>query len=59
MTKEDLIKEAFYHLNSFKRHRTLHDMKPDKNHHMLKMYQHIDALELAIRAIQKDQREVK
>lgn len=59
MTKEDLIKEAFHHLNSFKRHRALMEVNNDKRYHELKTYKHIDGLELTMRAIQKDQREVK
>lgn len=59
------IKNAFYHLNSFKRHRSLLNIERSKpapdvreiHYHELKMYQFIDNLELSIRAINKDNRE--
>lgn len=58
MTQEALIKQAFYYLNSFKRHRALAQIKQHegdrdaKNYNDLKCYQFIDSLELALRAIQ-------
>jgi len=59
------FKNAFYHINSYKRHRALFNIekaKPDANreqlqYHELKMYQFIDNLELSLRALQRDHRE--
>lgn len=57
MTKEDLISEAFYAINSFKRHRALVDIKTnDRHYNELQMYKQIDKLELSLRAIQKEMR---
>lgn len=63
--EENMFKNAFYHLNSFKRHRSLYNMERSKhsseqeklNYHELKMYQFVDNLELALRALQKENRE--
>lgn len=55
MSTHDLIQEAFGYLNSFKRHRALHDIKDaDTRYNELQMYKMIDRLELALRAINKD-----
>lgn len=62
MTKEELMKNCFYYLNSFKRHRALALIKRNEGKLQecafdeLKMYQFIDSLELGLRAIQKDMR---
>jgi hypothetical protein len=57
MGKEELITEAFGYLNSFKRHRSLFEIKPhDKMYHELQMYKMVDKLELAMRAIKKEMR---
>lgn len=64
LDNQDLITKAFHYLNSFKRHRALHQIKRmDKEHdkanyHELKMYQLIDGLELALRAVQRGVREL-
>lgn len=60
MSTQDLVAEAFTLLNSYKRHRALKDIKPDrteKQYHELQLYKKIDELELALRAIQKSIRE--
>lgn len=62
---EENFNNAFYHINSFKRHRAFHNMeraKPNANkellqYHELKMYQFLDNLELTLRALQKENRE--
>lgn len=59
------IKNAFFYINSFKRHRALFNIERAKqdsnkemlNYHELKMYQFIENLELAIRALNKENRE--
>jgi hypothetical protein len=62
MSKEDLVKEAFKYINSFKRFRALESIEKEKgnyaeaNHTKLKQYEMIDKLELSLRAIQKDLR---
>jgi hypothetical protein len=65
MTLEENFSNAFYHINSFKRHRALYNMERAKanadkevlQYHELKMYQFLDNLELALRALQKEHRE--
>jgi hypothetical protein len=65
VSKNELISEAFSCLNDFKRHRALAktaDIKGQKdstNYHTLKCYELFDALELALRAIQKADREAQ
>lgn len=62
---EENFNNAFYHINSFKRHRSQHNMERSKpsadkellQYNELKMYQFIDNLELTIRALQKTYRE--
>jgi hypothetical protein len=60
MTRQDLITEAFNKLNSFKRHRAKENIaNKEKNrdradYHKLRAYQDIDELELALRAIQRE-----
>lgn len=62
MTREDLIKEAFNHLNAFKRSRALEQVEREKmNHdkamqHRLHQFENVDKLELTLRAIQKNYR---
>lgn len=57
MTTQDIFKEAFGYLNSFKRHRALKDIKKtDTQYNELQMYKMIDHLELSLRAIQKEYR---
>jgi hypothetical protein len=64
MTQMDLIGLCFQYLNSFKRHRALEQVKRKEgqhdqaNYHELQQYKMIDQLELALRAIQKGQREI-
>lgn len=61
-TQQELISKAFIYLNAFKRHRALAEIKRHEGnrevmtYNLLKMYQMIDNLELALRAIQKGQR---
>lgn len=63
VSETELIQQAFYYLNTYKRHRALEQVEIQNNnrdqvtYHCLKQYQMIDALELALRAIQKDRRE--
>lgn len=63
MSDLELIQQAFYYLNTYKRHRALEQVEIQNNnreqinYHCLKQYQMIDALELALRAIQKDRRD--
>lgn len=65
VTPEENFKNAFYYINSFKRHRAQYNIerassvanKEQLQFHELKMYQFIDNLELAMRALQKDNRE--
>jgi hypothetical protein len=65
MTQSDLIKQAFGYLNSFKRARALEQVKreaskyEDVNYQKLQQYMLIDQLELALRAIQKNQYSVE
>jgi hypothetical protein len=60
---EGLIKDAFKHLNTFKRFRAMHDTATTKGDMRaaeeleLKMYKSIDQLELSIRGIQRENRE--
>lgn len=50
-----LVKDAFYHLNNYKRHRVLEDSPTEStNYHRLGKYKSIDQLELTLRAIQKE-----
>lgn len=64
VTTEELYKNAFYYLNSMKRHRALYNIerasdnsnKDQLQYHELKMYQFTDNLELALRALQSDMR---
>lgn len=64
VTQQELIQKTFFYLNSYKRHRALAEIKRQEknydkaNYHQLKQYQFIDQLELALRAIQKGQREL-
>jgi hypothetical protein len=59
MTNLELVQQCFYHLNTFKRHRALANIKRNEgehdkaNFHELKEYQFLDNLELGLRAIQK------
>jgi hypothetical protein len=59
-TRQDLIKEAFNQLNSYKRHRAKTGIaRKEKNedkaqYHELRQYRAIDELELALRAIQRE-----
>jgi hypothetical protein len=54
MESNELIKEAFGALNSYKRHRALKEIKlNDRQYHELQMFKMIDKIELALRAIQK------
>lgn len=61
MSEQDLIQEAFYLINAFKRHRALEQIERRKGgeyqYHQLKQYQTLDELELSLRAIQKAWRE--
>lgn len=60
LSKEELIQEVFGALNSYKRHRTLKDIKVnDKQYHEIQMYKMIDKIELGVRAINKEFRECK
>lgn len=60
---EGLIKDAFKHLNTFKRFRAMHETAIQRGdaHEAekmeLKMYKSIDQLELSIRGIQREDRE--
>lgn len=60
MTQIELIKQAFGYLNNFKRARALEQVKreegkfEDVNYQKLQQYMMIDQLELAMRAIQKN-----
>jgi len=62
---EDNFKNAFYHLNSMKRHMALFNIERSKPHsdkeqlqyHELKQHQFLLNLELALRALQKEHRE--
>jgi type IV secretory pathway VirD2 relaxase len=62
LTKEDLIREAFYLINGFKRSRALEMIEKEKGnrenstYQKLKQYELIDRLELSLRAIQKEMR---
>lgn len=62
LTQEELFKQAFYYLNSFKRHRALEQIKQHEGDrqavqfNQLKQYQFIDSLELALRALQSGHR---
>lgn len=62
MTEQNLLSECFYYINSFKRHRVLENVRrqsgdiPKANYHRLKQFELIDALELALRAVQKGKR---
>lgn len=64
ITQSDLFKEAFYYVNSFKRHRALATIAKQKgdrdkqNYHSLKQYEFFDQLELALRALQKGHRDL-
>lgn len=64
MTEQSLLSECFYYINSFKRHRVLENVRrqegnaPKANYHKLKQYELIDSLELAMRAVQKDRRNI-
>lgn len=64
MSQQDLISKAFYYWNSMKRHRALAEIKriegtqEEVNYHTVKMYQFSEQMELALRAIQKGQREI-
>lgn len=63
MNHAELCHQAFYYLNSFKRHRALEQIRKNEGkeseatYNQLKQYQFIDALELALRAIQKSVRD--
>lgn len=58
MDKADLIKEAFGAINNYKRHRALQEIQPEqKQYHELIRFKMIDKLELALRAINKENRE--
>lgn len=59
MTKQDLIREAFKKIDTFKRHRALYDIESfeKRSFHELQMYKMIDQLELSLRAINKELRE--
>lgn len=65
MTQSELFKQAFYYLNTYKRHRALAQIahqdgnRDKKNFHDLKQYQTIDGLELALRALQKGHRDLQ
>lgn len=65
MTQSELFKQAFYYLNSFKRHRALAQIahqdgnREKKTYNELKSYQFIDSLELALRALQKGHRDLQ
>lgn len=60
MTTQDLFKEAFGYLNSYKRHRALAEVKKtDTQYNELQQYKMIDQLELALRAIQSKYRNVQ
>lgn len=62
MSKEELVKEAFKYINSFKRSRALEQLEKEKgnfdnmNFRKLQQYEMIDKLELSLRAIQKELR---
>jgi hypothetical protein len=64
ITQSELFKEAFYYVNSFKRHRALATIEKQKgnrekqNFHTLKQYEFFDQLELALRALQKGHRDL-
>ena len=64
ITQSDLFKEAFYYVNSFKRHRALATIEKQKgnrdkaNYHELKQYQFFDQMELALWALQKGHRDL-
>lgn len=52
--KVDLMNDAFAALNNFKRHRAMHESKPDeRSYHELKMYKMIDQLELTMRGVNR------
>ena len=59
MSNADLIQQCFYHINTFKRHRALTQIKRlenqhnEANFHELKAYQSLDNLELGLRALKK------
>jgi hypothetical protein len=60
VTRAELITECFAGLNNFKRHRTLIETKQntaDKQYHELQMFKMIDKIELALRAINREERE--
>ena len=60
---EEIIKEAFKHLNAFKRYRAMYETAQYKNDRdqatllELKMYKSFDQLELSLRGIQRENRE--
>ncbi|CAM4303286.1 hypothetical protein [Jeotgalicoccus halotolerans] len=61
-TNRDLIHEAFDALNSYKRSRTLEDQRRkdgeqlDADKHELRQFKEIDRIELALRAINSNER---
>lgn len=65
MTQSELFKQAFYYLNSFKRHRALAKIshqegnRERRQYNELKAYEFIDSLELALRALQKGHRDLQ
>lgn len=65
MTMEEQIKQAFRHLNAFKRFRALTETAREKQKSMqeierleLQAYKSIDQLELQLRGIQRENREI-
>lgn len=53
-SKLDLMSDAFSALNNFKRHRTMHENKPEeRTHHELRMYKMVDQLELTLRGLNR------
>lgn len=61
-TQQELIGIAFRAVNAFKRHRALEKIKKKEGdynksqYHSLKQYELFDELELALRAIQRNER---
>lgn len=59
-TNSDLIDIAFVNINAYKRHRAMADSSRMEGntdraiYHELKMYKHFDAIELALRGIQRE-----
>lgn len=63
-TQQEMINKCFTYWNSLKRHRALSEIRKgegrreDSTYHNLQMYKMSEMLELALRALQRGQREI-